>query len=135
MTEYEAVIHEAEDEAGRGRYKEAYNRLARALWLGGPEDQECRYRRGLYAYKVARSRLDDFEKAPVPKHMLIKAGCWLARSEAYLSSSAEGVDPKRRDEILEDLARTSEEQERFRRLCRGLSEDLFVAKDEVVVGE
>ena len=130
MAEYQAAIEAAEDEASRGRYKEAYNALARAMWLGGPSDQEVRYRRGLYAYNVARSRLDDFErstvpKSTVPKKMLIKAGCWLARSEAYLSSAAEGVPGRRSEDILEDLGRTKEEQDRFRSLVRRLGNGLF----------
>lgn len=125
MGEYEAVIETAEKEAAQGRYKDAYNALARAMWLGGPADQEVRYRRGLYAYNVARSRLDDFERSTLPKKMLIKAGCWLARSEAYLSSAAEGVPEVPAATIRADLARTKEQQERFRRLARDLGGDLF----------
>lgn len=125
MGEYEAVIATAENEAAQGRYKDAYNALARAMWLGGPADQEVRYRRGLYAYKVARSRLDDFERSALPKKMLIKAGCWLARSEAYLSSAAEGVPEIPADRIRADLGRTKEQQERFRRIARELGEGLF----------
>lgn len=126
MGEYEAVIEAAEREASHGRYKDAYNTLARALWLGGPADQEIRYRRGLYAYEVARGRLDTLDESPRPKQTLIKAGCWLARAEAYLSSAAEGVPGKRADEVLDDLRRARAEQERFRALARRLGEELFV---------
>lgn len=125
VAEYQAVIETAEGEASRGRYKEAYNALARALWLGGPADQDIRYRRGLYAYRVARGRLDGLESSPSPKQTLIKAGCWLARSEAYLSSAAEGVPGRRSEDIIEDLRRTKEEQERFRTLVRQLGDGLF----------
>lgn len=125
MGEYEAVLERAEGEAARGHYKEAYNALARGLWIGGPADQAIRYRRGRYAYEVARRRLDDFERSVLPKKMLIKAGCWLARSEAYLSSAAEGVPDVPTETILDDLERTRTEQDRFRRLARELGESLF----------
>ncbi len=125
MTEYEAVIEEAEGEASRGQYKEAYNTLARALWLGGPADQQCRYRRGVYAYRVARSRLNSLGESSKPAQTLIKAGCWLSRSEAYLSSASEGVDEVEQERIRLDIDRTKKEQERFRQLCRELNIDLF----------
>ena len=125
VAEYQAVMETAEDEASHGRYKEAYNALARAMWLGGPAEQEVRYRRGLYAYNVARRRLDDYERTAQPKKTLIKAGCWLARSEAYLSSAAEGVPGRRSEDILEDLGRTKQEQDRFRSLVRRLGNGLF----------
>ena len=145
MTEYEAVIQEAEGEASTGRYKDAYNTLGRALWLGGPKDQECRWRRGMYAYQVGHRRLDELAEsstpevhaanaAPTPggpnrvKEMLIKAGCWLARAEAYLISAAESAIGEARGGIEQDLVRTKEEQERFRQLCRDLDIDLFLAR-------
>lgn len=136
MTEYEAVIREAEGEASTGRYKDAYNTLGRALWLGGPDDRECRRRRGTYAYCVGHNRLDGLADASTDadlrdpnamgmKETLIKAGCWLARAEAYLLSAAEGAGDDLRRDIERDLERTKEEQERFRRLCRELDIDLF----------
>src|SRR2546423_10392561 len=94
MTEYEAVIEAAEAEASGGRYKDAYNILGKALALGGPADQKCRYRRGAYALRVADSRLNALPESQTPNETLIKAGCWLARSEAYLLSAGEDVaDP------------------------------------------
>jgi hypothetical protein len=135
VTEYEAVIHAAEDEASRGRYKEAYNTLARALWLGGPADQECRHRRGVWAFEVAHSRLNGISQSPTPAQTLIKASCWLSRSEAYLMSAAEGLDDTDREEIERELARTKQEQDRFRQLCRDLNLDLFVAGNEAGEGD
>ncbi len=129
MTEYEAVIQEAEGEASRGQYKEAYNTLAKALWLGGPADQECRYRRGVYAYRVARSRLNSLGESSAPAQTLIKAGCWLSRSEAYLTSASEGVDEVEQERIKLDIERTKKEQDRFRQLCRELDIDLFVPRE------
>lgn len=144
MTEYETVIQEAEGEASTGQYKEAYNTLGRALALGGPDDQECRRRRGTYAYQVGHNRLDRLtESTPAAaglrgpsaaaglrgpnavKETLIKAGCWLARAEAYLLSASEGAGDDARGPIDQDLAQTKEEQERFRQLCRQLDIDLF----------
>jgi hypothetical protein len=135
VTEYEAVISAAEDEAARGRYKEAYNTLARALWLGGPADQECRHRRGVYAYEVAHSRLDHIRESSTPEETLVKAGCWLSRSEAYLMSAAEGVDDTTREEIERELERTKQEQDRFRQLCRDFNLDVFVAATEAANGD
>jgi hypothetical protein len=144
MTEYETVIQEAEGEASTGQYKEAYNTLGRALALGGPDDQECRRRRGTYAYQVGHNRLDRLTgstpaaaglrgpnaaaglRGPnAVKETLIKAGCWLARAEAYLLSASEGAGDDARGPIDQDLAQTKEEQERFRQLCRQLDIDLF----------
>ena len=142
MNEYEAVMQEAEGEASTGRFKDAYNTLGRALWLGGPQDQECRRRRGTYAFHVGHSRLDRVAESSTPgqpgpdaapdlrgpnalKETLIKAGCWLARAEAYLLSASEGADDDARGDIEQDLERTKEEQERFRQLCRELDIDLF----------
>lgn len=130
MSEYDAVLKKAENEAARGQYKDAYNLLAHAPWAGEPADQVCRYRRGLYAYEVAHSRLNDFRESSTPKLTLIKAGCWLSRSEAYLTSASEGSSETERAQIGERLRRTEEEQRRFRDLCREFADDLFVLPDE-----
>lgn len=130
MSEYDVVLKEAEDEAARGRFKDAYNLLAHAPWSGEPADRECRYRRGLYAYEVAHSRLNDFRDSPTPKLTLIKAGCWLSRSEAYLTSASEDITDAERADIEQRLRRTEEEQRRFRELCREFADDLFVSPDE-----
>lgn len=124
MTEYEAVIRTAECEAEKGQYKEAYNTLGQVLEYGGPQDRDCRYRRGKYALQVSHMRLDHIEDAP-DSRMLIKAACWLARSEAYLTSATEGASDAERRAIEDDLARTKEEQQRFRRLCKEIGLDLF----------
>jgi hypothetical protein len=128
---YRDLAREADAEASSGRYKQAYNVLGRAPWRGAPEDQDARYRRGRYAYEVAHQRLDEFRDSPSPKQTLIKAGCWLARAEAYLSSAAEGVDDDaRRDQVEDDIRRTKQEQERFRRLCDEFGENLFLTGTE-----
>ncbi len=118
MTEYESVIQTAEEEADNGLYKEAYNTLGRALNIGGDADRECRYRRGLYALRVSHSRLDTFEKGEGTGQTLIKAGCWLSRSEAYLLSAREGASDDELRRIGEDLEEAKSAQERFRTLCR-----------------
>ena len=125
MTEYEAVIDAAEQEASGGNYKDAYNTLGKALALGGPDDRECRYRRGAYALRVAHSRLDGLPESRAPKETLIKAGCWLARSEAYLLSASEGVAEPEVRRIERDLQHAKEQQDRFRELCRELDTELF----------
>ncbi len=118
MTEYETVIQVAEDEADDGLYKDAYNTLGRALNIGGDADRECRYRRGVYALRVGHSRLDTFEKGEGSGQTLIKAGCWLSRSEAYLLSAKEGASDDELRRIDEDLDEAKQAQERFRNLCR-----------------
>ena len=126
-TQYDELMRSAEAEASGGRYKEAYNLLGRAPWDGGDVDQDVRYRRGLYAYNVAHQRLNEFRDSASPKVTLIKAGCWLARSEAYLSSAAET-----HDEVLADVERTRLEQERFRTLCTEFGEDLFLTRADTL---
>ena len=123
VSEYEEVIEAAEKEAANGLYKEAYNTLGRALNIGGPADRECRYRRGVYALQVGQSRLDQFQAEPEQNRTLMKAGCWLSRSEAYLMSAREGAPERELTQIADDLAAAKQEQERFRRLCRASSLD------------
>jgi hypothetical protein len=132
MPEYETVIETAEREAAEGRYKDAYNTLGRALAIGGPDDVECRYRRGAYAYEVAHQRLDRFPDVSNAKQTLIKVGCWLSRSEAYLTSAAEDASRAQQEDIAGRLERTKAEQDRFREVCRDSGVDLFMAANEVV---
>ena len=125
MTEYETVIQTAEREAEQSRYKDAYNTLGRALNIGGDADRECRYRRGVYALRVGQSRLDTFQNGAGSGQTLIKAACWLSRSEAYLLSAKEGASDDEVGRIDADLAETKEAQERFRKLCRTSRLSLF----------
>lgn len=127
VTDSEDFFRLAEEEASKGKYKEAYNLLGRAPWRGGAEDRELRHRRGQYAFNVAHERLNHLRHSPSPKLTLIKAGCWLSRSEAYLLSAAEDADESTRRQIEEEVQRTKREQERFRRLCAEFGEDLFVS--------
>ena len=129
MTEYETVIQTAEDEADQGLYKEAYNTLGQALNIGGQADRECRYRRGVYALRVGHSRLDTFEKGEGTGQTLIKAGCWLSRSEAYLLSAKEGASEDERLQIDEDLEDVGDAQGRFRELCRTSKLAIFLEDD------
>lgn len=130
VANYEDLVQRADAEASSGRYKEAYNVLGRAPWRGGSEDHDARYRRGRYAYNVAHQRLNEFRDSPSPKVTLIKAGCWLARSEAYLASAAEGSDEAMRGSIEEAIQRTKREQDRFRELCDEFGEHLFLSASE-----
>ncbi len=125
-----ALMRSADEEAARGQYKDAYNLLGRGSWRGAAEDQDLRYRRGRYAYEVAHERLDEFRDSASPKLTLIKAGCWLARSEAYLSSAAEGADGATRRKAEDDIERTKQEQDRFRELCDEFGENLFLSRSE-----
>lgn len=114
MTDYDAAIQTAEDEAAEHRYKEAYNTLGGALRIGGPRDWECRYRRGVYALRVAQSRLDTLEEDPDAEVVLSKVACWLSRSQAYLTSSSEQASAEQLDEIGGHLESLRAEQDRFR---------------------
>jgi hypothetical protein len=114
VTDYDAAIEAAEQEAADHRYKEAYNTLGVALRVGGPRDWECRYRRGVYALRVAQARLDTLEADPDADVELNKVACWLSRSHAYLMSSSEQASPDQLEEIGEHLDRLRTEQERFR---------------------
>ncbi len=129
MTEYETVIHDAEAEADRGLYKEAYNTLGRALTIGGPYDRECKHRRGVWALRVGQSRLDTFENGSGSGQTLIKAGNWLSRSEAYLLSAKEGASDDELKQIGADLEETKEAQERFRKLSRTSKLAIFLEDD------
>ena len=124
---YEEVVRRADAEAAAGRFKEAYNVLGGGPW-GTDGDQELRYKRGLYAFKVAHQRLNEFQSSRSPKETLIKAGCWLARSEAYLSSAAEGVDDRTRSQVAAYVERTKQEQDRFRTIVNKFGEALFLSK-------
>ena len=114
MTDYDAAIQAAEDEAAAHHYKEAYNTLGGALRIGGPRDWECRYRRGIYALRVAQTRLDALENDPDAGISLSKVACWLSRSQAYLMSSSEEASAQQLDEIGGHLEQLRAEQHRFR---------------------
>ncbi len=114
MSDYDAAIKAAEDEAAERRYKEAYNTLGGALRLGGPRDWECRYRRGVYALRVAQTRLDTLEEDPDADVDLSKVACWLSRSQAYLTSSSEQASAQQLEEIAGHLETVRAEQDRFR---------------------
>jgi hypothetical protein len=114
VTDYDAAIRAAEDEAAEHRYKEAYNTLGGALRIGGPRDWECRYRRGVYALRVAQTRLDALEEDPDADVVLSKVACWLSRSQAYLMSSSEQASAEQLEEIADHLESLRAEQHRFR---------------------
>ena len=125
VSEYQTVFRAAKQEAEKGDYKEAYNALGQVLEHEGPEDHECRHLRGKYALQVGQLRLDNLGDAPDRSQTLIKAACWLARSEAYLMSATEGASGAECQAIQADLSRNREQQERFRQLCREVGLDLF----------
>jgi hypothetical protein len=114
VTDYEAAIQTAEDEAADHRYKDAYNTLGGALRIGGPRDWECRYRRGVYALRVAQTRLDTLEENPDAEIPLSKIACWLSRSQAYLMSSSEEASREKLSEIADHLESLRAQQDRFR---------------------
>ena len=114
MTDYEAAIQTAEDEAADHRYKDAYNTLGGALRISGRRDWECRYRRGVYALRVAQARLDALEDDPDAEVPLSKIACWLSRSQAYLMSSSEEASAEQLDEIAGHLEHLRAQQDRFR---------------------
>jgi hypothetical protein len=120
-TEYQTIILDAEREAASGRYKDAYNTLGHALTIGGPDDRDCRYRRGVYALRVGQGRLDTFEEARDDRQLLVKASAWLSRSHAYLDSSREGASEIEIDVINQALAENREAQKRFRELFQAAS--------------
>jgi hypothetical protein len=114
VTDYDAAVRTAEEEAADHRYREAYNTLGSALRMGGPRDWECRYRRGIYALRVAQARLDTLEEDPDADIPLSKIACWLSRSQAYLMSSSEEASGEQLSEIADHLETLSAEQDRFR---------------------
>jgi hypothetical protein len=116
VTDYDAAVRAAEDEAAEHRYKEAYNTLGGALRIGGPRDWECRYRRGVYALRVAQTRLDTLDEDPDADVALSKIACWLSRSQAYLMSSSEEASREKLSEIADHLESLRTQQDRFRDL-------------------
>ncbi|HEX2191952.1 MAG TPA: hypothetical protein VHH09_02060 [Acidimicrobiales bacterium] len=114
MSDYDAAIQRAADEAADHRYKDAYNALGHALRIGGPRDWECRYRRGVYALRVAQTRLDTIDDTPDRNQALNKIACWLSRSQAYLMSSREQASAEQLDQIAEHLESLRAEEDRFR---------------------
>jgi hypothetical protein len=116
VTDYDEAVRTAEEEAAEHRYKEAYNVLGGALRMGGPRDWECRYRRGIYALRVAQARLDTLEEDPDADIPLSKIACWLSRSQAYLMSSSEEASREKLSEIADHLESLRTQQDRFRDL-------------------
>ena len=114
MTDYDASIEAAGEQAADHRYKDAYNTLGGALRIGGRRDWECRYRRGVYALRVAQTRLDTLADNPDADGPLSKIACWLSRSQAYLMSSSEEASANQLDEIAGYLEDLRAQQDRFR---------------------
>lgn len=128
--DHHELLQTAEELASAGNYKDAYNVLARGPWRGGDEDRIFRHRRGVYAYNVAHERLNQFERTHRSKTQLIKAGCWLARANAYLDSAAEDAPEPEREAIAGVIDRARQEADRFRELCREFGVDLFVSPED-----
>ncbi len=114
MTDYDAAIEAAEKEAADGKYKEAYNALGTALRIGGPRDWDVRYWRGVYALRVAQTRLDDLDSFTDRGAALSKIASWLSRSQAYLMSSSEEASGEQLAQIADHLETLRAEEDRFR---------------------
>ncbi len=115
MTDYDAAIEAAAKEAADQQYKEAYNTLGAALRIGGERDWEVRYRRGVYALRVAQTRLDRLDDFPDRNVALSKIASWLSRAQAYLMSSSEQASGEALAQIADHLESLQAEQDRFRR--------------------
>lgn len=114
MSDYDAAIETAETEAADHHYKEAYNSLGTALRIGGQRDWEVRYRRGVYALRVAQTRLDRLDDFPDRNVALSKIASWLSRAQAYLMSSSEQASSEQLAHIADHLESLQVEQDRFR---------------------
>lgn len=112
--DYDAAIETAQKEAADHQYKEAYNTLGTALRIGGPRDWEVRYRRGVYALRVAQARLDRLDEFPDRNVALSKIASWLSRAQAYLLSSSEQASGDQLAQIADHLQCLQAEQDRFR---------------------
>lgn len=120
MTEYDALIAQADADYAAGRFKEAHITYGRAVSIGQDRNHYCRQRRGVCARLVADERMELAEADPdLRRSYLDQAANWLAKSEANLSSAFDESPEAERGRIRLEQARTEEAIARFMEVCGG----------------
>lgn len=120
MTEYDALIAEADADYAAGRFKEAHITYGRAVSMGHDRNHYCRQRRGLCSRLVAEQRMQLAEDDPdLRRTYLDQAANWLAKSEANLSSAFDESPEVERGQVRLQQAQTEEAIARFMRMCGG----------------
>jgi hypothetical protein len=120
MTEYDALIAEADTDYAAGRLKEAHITYGRAVSIGRERNHYCRHMRGICSRLVAGQRMELAEEDPdMRQNYLDQAANWLAKSEANLSSAFEESPESDRGRIRLEQALTEEAIARFMRMCGG----------------
>jgi tetratricopeptide (TPR) repeat protein len=120
MTEYDALIAEADADYAAGNFKEAHITYGRAVSIGRDRNHYCRRMRGICSRLVALHRMDMAEEDPdLHRSYLDQAANWLAKSEANLSSAFEESPESDRGRIRLEQAHTEEAIARFMKMCGG----------------
>jgi tetratricopeptide (TPR) repeat protein len=120
MTEYDALIAEADADRAAGKFKEAHITYGRAVSIGDDRNHYCRHMRGICSRIVAEQRMQLAEEDPdLRQNFLDQAANWLAKSEANLNSAYEESSEADRGRIRLDQAQTEEAIARFMRMCGG----------------
>lgn len=120
MSEYDALIAEADADRAAGRFKDAHIAYGRAVSIGRDRNHYCRHMRGICSRIVAEQRMQLAEADPdLRQNYLDQAANWLAKSEANLSSAFEESPEGDRARIRLDQAQTEEAIARFMQLGGG----------------
>ena len=120
MTEYDALIDEADTDFAAGHFKEAHIKYGQAVSMGRDRNHYCRQRRGLCSRLVAEQRMKMAEENPdLRQTFLDQAANWLAKSEANLTSAFEESPEGDLAQIRLEQAKTEEAIARFMEMCGG----------------
>lgn len=120
MTEYDALIEEADQEYAKGRFKEAHIKYGQAVSVGTHRNHYLRHMRGICSRLVAEQRMQEAAEDPdLRQTFLDQAANWLAKSEANLNSAFDESPEPELGHIRLDQARTEETIARFMEMSGG----------------
>ena len=120
MTEYEALIAEADTDYAAGHFKEAHIKYGQAVSEGTARNYYCRQMRGIASRMVAEQRMQKALDHPESRQdYLDQAARWLAKSEANLNSAFDESPELQLGHIRLEQARTEEAIARFMELSGG----------------
>lgn len=114
MTDYDALIADADADYAHDWFKEAHIKYGQAVAMGSARNDYCRQMRGICSRKVAEQRMRKAVEHPEKRQeFLNQAARWLAKSEANLSSAFDESPALQLGHIRLEQARTEEAIARF----------------------
>ena len=120
VTEYDALIAEADADYAQGHFKVAHIKYGQAVAMGTRLNDYCRRMRGICSRLVADERMNRAVDEPdLRQPVLDQAANWLAKSEANLSAAFDDSRETELGQIRLEQAKTEESIARFMEMCGG----------------